>query len=100
MILVYVTHSSKKAAEKICKHLIKKKLIGCANIFPIKSLYPWKGKTASEKEYVSILKTTTKKYSSMEKEIIKIHPYKVPCIIKIKIGVNKTYKKWIKNNLD
>ena len=44
LIFVYVTNPSKDEARKIAGVLIKKKLIACTNIFPIESVYPWKGK--------------------------------------------------------
>jgi periplasmic divalent cation tolerance protein len=43
-----------------------------------------------------IVKTKDKNYSKIEKEIRKIHPYKIPCILKIKINkANKDYLGWL-----
>jgi len=36
-ILVYITHETENAAKKISDYLLNKKLIACANIFPITS---------------------------------------------------------------
>ena len=49
LIFVYITNPTGTEAKRIARHLIKKKLIVCANIFPIESIYPWKGKIANEK---------------------------------------------------
>jgi len=95
MIILYVTHKDEKNARKIINHLMKKKLIACANIFPIKSVYEWEGKIVDEGEIVTLLKTSNKLYSTVEKEIKKIHPYKIPCIIKIDAKANNDYEKWI-----
>ncbi|MGB9613556.1 MAG: divalent-cation tolerance protein CutA, partial [Candidatus Margulisiibacteriota bacterium] len=48
--VVYITASSSKEAQKIAEILIEEKLVACANIFPIKSIYRWKGKLCREKE--------------------------------------------------
>ena len=60
-IMIYVTHKNKEDAEKIARHLLGKKLIACANIFPINSLYLWKGEIERSKEVVSIFKTKREK---------------------------------------
>ncbi|RJO60060.1 divalent-cation tolerance protein CutA [candidate division WS5 bacterium] len=99
MILVYITYPSKKEAEKAAGHLLKKKLVACANIFPIQSLYHWKGSLASEEEFVLLGKTKEQNYKNIKEEVSKIHSYEVPCIIKIPIEVNKEYGKWMEGEL-
>ncbi|GIW66991.1 MAG: divalent-cation tolerance protein CutA [Candidatus Parcubacteria bacterium] len=97
MIFVYITNPNKKTALKIANELLKQRLIGCANIFPIESLYWWKGKIVKDKEYVLIAKTLEKNYKKVKEIVEKIHPYSVPCILKIKIDkVNEKYLKWLK----
>ena len=34
-IFVYITNPTKKEAEKIARHLLEKRLIACANVFPV-----------------------------------------------------------------
>ena len=70
-------------------------MVACANIFPIKSMYWWNGTIENEQEYVSIIKTTPENWEISQKEISEIHPYEVPCIIKIEVEANKEYEKWI-----
>lgn len=97
MILIYVTHKNKKAAKKVVAHLLEKRLIACANIYPIDSIYRWEGKVVSDSEYVTLLKTQKKNWKKLKAEVKKIHPYDVPCIIKIKAEANKAYANWIIN---
>ena len=99
LIFVYITNPNRVGAGKISNMLIKKKLIACANIFPIESIYPWKGKIAKEKEFVMIGKTGSKNYTKIVKEVEKIHPYKVPCIARLPVAFNKKYAKWLKGEL-
>ena len=95
MIILYVTHKNRKEAAKMVDHLMKRKLIACANIFPIESVYFWKGKLVREKEIVTLLKTTPQLHKKVESEIKKIHPYEVPCIIRLDAKANKEYEKWV-----
>lgn len=94
-IIVYITHSSEANAQKIANHLIEKKMVACANIFPIKSAYWWKGVVENDDEFVSIVKTIPKMWEPLQKEIEAIHPYDVPCIMKLEAEANTAYEKWI-----
>lgn len=98
-IFIYITNPTEKEAEKIAKFLLKKKLIACANIFPIKSLYWWNRKIAQEKEVVLIVKTTKNNFEEVKREVEKIHPYKIPCIVKIPVSSNKKYFDWLKDEI-
>lgn len=96
MIFVYITNPTEKEAEKISRHLLEKRLIACANIFPIKSLYRWKGKICRDKEFVLIAKAPAGNYAKIKKEVKKIHSYEIPCIIKITAAANPEYAAWVK----
>lgn len=94
-IIIYVTNSNLKEAKKLASHLLKKRLIACANFFPITSSFWWNGKIDNPKEIVSLLKTKKENWTKVKSEIKKIHPYKVPCIMKINVESNKDYESWI-----
>ena len=95
MTLVYITCKDNNEAENISMHLLKKRLIACANVFPIKSMYWWKGKIEAQKEVVVIAKTLEKNYKKIEKEVSKLHSYEVPCILRIDAEANESYDKWV-----
>jgi len=99
MILVYITNPDKKTAHKIGKYLVEKRLCACVNIFPIESYYWWQSKIEKAKEWVVIAKTLEKNYEKIKKEIKIIHPYTIPCIIKIKADANKEYLDWLKGEI-
>ena len=54
------------------------------------------GKIEDSKEIVSIVKTRKENWKKVEEEVKKIHPYKVPCIMRIEVDSNKEYDSWIK----
>lgn len=99
MVLVYITCKNKKEAVKISMHLLKKRLIACSNMFPISSLYWWKGKIVSDNEFVILAKTSEKNFKKVEREVKKIHSYEIPAILKIKADANKEYMGWVKREI-
>ena len=99
-IQIVTTISARSGAEKIAKSLISNKLAACVQIAgPVKSIYRWKGRIETAKEWVCIIKTKSCLYEKVEAAIKKIHPYEVPEIIAMHIAAaNKDYLKWIKSN--
>ena len=94
-IIIYTTYPNIEEAKKITSHLLQKKIIACANFFPITSSFWWKGKIENSKETVALLKTKKENWEIVKSEIKKIHSYEVPCIIKMDVEANQDYEKWI-----
>ena len=99
IIAIYITNPNKKTAKSIGKYLLKHKLIACANIFPVESIFKWKDKIVEEKEFVLFGKTAESNYPKIVKKVEKIHPYKVPCVIKLSFECNQKFFGWLKSQL-
>jgi periplasmic divalent cation tolerance protein len=95
-ITIYITNPSELAAEKIAEHLLHKKLIACVNIYPIKSMYWWKGELQKDTEWVALVKTTSALWETVRTEIEKEHSYEVPCIMKTEVEANVAYEDWVR----
>lgn len=94
--IVYTTSNSEKEANKIAEHLLKKRLIACANLFPIKSIYHWNKELIKEEEVGVFLKTRSELVDEVIKEIKKQHSYDIPCIISLPIKKgNADFLSWI-----
>lgn len=100
MIVVLIT-SPKKAAKKIAKNLLRKRLCGCVNIVAgVDSLFLWQGKIDQAKESLLIVKTKDNLFKKLEKEVLAIHPYDLPEIIGFSLGrLSKPYKDWLDKEL-
>ncbi len=96
MILVYTTAPHKREAKKLANLLVREKLAGCVNIWPIESVYSWRKKIEQGKEYALLLKTTKKNLKQVKSFLLKHHPYQTPPIIVMPVDqVNKNYQKWL-----
>lgn len=100
MILVYITNPSMDEAKRIAKILLEKRFVVCANMFPVESMYWWEDKIVEDNEVVLIVKTLENKYPELIEEVKKIHPYSVPCIIKISGSANLKYLNWLKEEVE
>jgi periplasmic divalent cation tolerance protein len=79
--------------------LVKNKLAACGNVFPVSSTYWWNNEVQSEGEFVGIIKTIPQKWEQMVLQIEELHPYEVPCIMKINVEANEAYEKWIRDSV-
>ena len=99
MTLAYIICKDAVEAERISMHLLKKRLIACANLLPIRSLYRWKKKIVTDAENVIIAKTNEKNFDKVVSEVRKIHSYRIPCILKLDSIANKDYDKWAEKEM-
>ncbi len=94
--IVYMTSSNEEEVNNIVEHLLKERLIACANLFPIKSIYHWNKELIKEEEVGVFLKTRSELVDEVIKEIKKQHSYDIPCIISLPIKKgNEDFLSWI-----
>jgi len=98
-IIIYITHKNEAAAKKVTDQLVNEKLVACGNLFPIQSAYWWQGAIQNENEWVSIVKTVPEHWEKVKSKIEEIHPYEVPCIMKLEAEANEKYETWIRESV-
>lgn len=93
---VLVTAPTLEVSKNIAKSLVDRKLVACANMFPITSIFRWKGETEEEDEVAILLKIRTEDFDLVKMEVKKLHPYEVPCIVRYEIAEgDRSYLDWI-----
>ena len=95
VLLIITTEASKKAAKKIAKILLQKKLAACVSLKKIYSIYEWEGKIEEVNEFEIIIKSKPKLKNSLIFFLQKILSYDVPQIICKKFDSEKKYKNWV-----
>ncbi len=97
-LAIYITNPSKETAQSVADELIGQKLVACANIFPIESMYWWKGNIEKEGEYVALVKTRIELWQAVCARVEEVHPYDTPCIMKWEVEANNKYETWIRES--
>jgi periplasmic divalent cation tolerance protein len=101
-IVVLVTCSSPKEARKIARAVVDQRIAACANIVttPVQSVYRWKEKVESAKEFLLIIKTTQTRFAKLKAEVKRLHSYDVPEIIALPIArAAADYLTWISDSV-
>ncbi|MBI3033837.1 divalent-cation tolerance protein CutA [Candidatus Woesearchaeota archaeon] len=96
MISVYITFRDEPEARSIARHLLEKRLIACANIFPVKSMFWWQGKVTDEQEVAMLAKAPKRNFGRIKDEVRKLHSYEVPCIVSLPVEhKDEDFSKWV-----
>ncbi len=100
-MVIFVTTSNKKGAEKIARGLLKNKLAACVNILEgVKSFFWWQAKIDQANEALLIIKSKKSKLAAIMKLVKSMHSYDVPEIIALPIiAGNRPYLRWIDESL-
>ncbi|MHB8754840.1 MAG: divalent-cation tolerance protein CutA [Candidatus Acidiferrales bacterium] len=101
-IVVMVTCGSRAEAREIARAVVKARVAACANVLgaPVESIYRWKGKVETAKEVLVLMKSTRKRFSTLGREIRRLHSYDTPEIIAVRIAEgSKAYLRWIEESV-
>ena len=95
VLLLITTEYNKKAAKKIAKLLLKKKLAACVSLKDVYSIYEWEGKIREVNEVEISIKSKPKVEKALIVYLKKMLSYDVPQIIYKKFNSEKKYINWL-----
>lgn len=95
-ISIYSTFPSPQSAQQITRVLVEEQLVACVNLFPVESIYRWKGDVHSESEVACLMKTRAGLFARVRDRLGGLHPYEVPAIVAFPIATaSRDYLHWI-----
>jgi periplasmic divalent cation tolerance protein len=96
MVLIYTTCKDTAEAVKLGKLLLDGKLASCVNIWPIQTMYYWKGELKNHLEAGVFVKTLEHHIAEVEGLIERNHSYATPYIGAIEVRrFNRPYREWM-----
>ena len=100
-IQVTTTTEKKEDAERIARSLVETRLAACVQIVgPIESIYRWKGRIETAREWLCLIKSRRDHYMAVEKAIRSLHPYEVPEIVAVPFAAgSRDYLGWLRDEL-
>jgi periplasmic divalent cation tolerance protein len=91
-----------KEARKVARGVVGKRLAACVNIgtAAVESVYRWKGKVETAREFLLVMKTIASRLPALEKEVKRLHSYGVPEFVALEIeGGSKEYLRWVEESV-
>lgn len=98
--IVMVTVSSRSEGEAIASALLEAKLAACVTLFPVQSIYTWKGEIQRDEEQQLVIKTDLSQFEAIAAQVRALHSYEVPEIIALPIVQgSQPYLDWLGGNV-
>lgn len=101
-IVVLVTCGSVKEARCIARALVTDRLAACVNVLQasVESVYRWKGKIESAKEFLLLVKTSRRRFGAVQAAVRRLHSYDLPEIIALPVERgSQGYLDWISESV-
>lgn len=88
----------KAEAQRISEVLVDRGLAAAVNVVEQNSVYRWHGRTRYTQEFLLMIKSTEKSYTSIEQTILSMHSYELPGIAVVPVTKGfKPYLEWMRN---
>jgi periplasmic divalent cation tolerance protein len=100
--VVLVTCANLAEAKRIAGAVVRQRLAACVNIITthIESIYRWKGKIETAKEYLLVMKSVEKCLPELQRLVQELHSYDLPEFIVLPIVQgSKEYLNWISDSV-
>ena len=97
MKVIYTVFPSLETAQEICRVLVAKRLVSCANIIPcVNSIYWWDDSVCENQEVIALLKTCLSNEEMVYQELSALHPYDCPALFSVTPDrVYPDFLKWV-----
>lgn len=97
MLLIQTTTPTRDEALRLARELVKQRLVACAQVCDIESVYLWDGGLQQEPECRLQLKTTEDRWPEVERFIREWHSYDVPAIFAVPVTqASEAYCAWVR----
>ena len=95
-VSVYVTCPDDSTARRLARELVERRLVACANAFPVASTYRWEGRLEEASEVAMLLKTLRARVDEVLRAVEELHPYEVPCVVAFPLAAGSpAYLDWV-----
>ncbi len=99
LMLVLSTEASQALAEGLARELLRRRLVACVSLLPVRSLYLWQGELESAAEVKLMLKTRESLLGPLRQALDGLHSYQTPEWIVLRGSTDGGYARWLETEL-
>jgi periplasmic divalent cation tolerance protein len=99
LCLVLTTEADRERAESLARELLERRLVACASLHPVVSLYRWQGRLERSEEVQLLLKTTPGQLEDLRRALGELHSYDTPEWIHWPAASDGPYGRWLLEQL-
>lgn len=95
IVVLLTTVAQRQQAQTLARALVEQRLVACAQIDAIESVYRWEGALQQEPEFRLWLKTTAERVPAAVAALRAQHPYTLPQIVVLAAQASADYAHWV-----
>jgi periplasmic divalent cation tolerance protein len=96
LVSVSITAGNADWLAGFVRSLVDDKLAACGNIYPIRSIYRWEGKTEDDAETIVVLHTRRGRVAEIIERADREHDYDTPQVLAVPIlEAHPGYAQWV-----
>lgn len=93
--LVLTTEADGLTAGRLARTLLERRLVACATLLPVQSVYRWEGDIEESDEVQMLLKTDAASLDALCSAISELHSYEVPELFVMEAHAGGAYGDWL-----
>lgn len=99
-IMLFLTCATKAEAERISIALIERRLVACAKMMPVHSMFQWEGVVQADDEIMLVMETSQELCQDIEEVVRSLHSYKTFVLTGIPVAyTSKNAQEWLQTSL-
>jgi periplasmic divalent cation tolerance protein len=95
MMKIALTNLPPEHGERIARVLVEEHVVACVNLYPIHSMYFWKGEVRSHPEVTLMMKVSTEGVERLKHRILELHPYELPEFVVLDVDNAASLREYI-----
>ena len=99
IVLLLADCADEAEAKRIARTLVRGRLAACVNVYPVHSVYRWKGGVKEAREAAITVKTSKAKARAAAEKIAELHSYETPVVLSLKAQAGGKAAAWLKESL-
>lgn len=82
-------------AQSIATTLVGEQVVACINLYPIKSVYHWKGEVCHDEEVTLMMKVSAEGVAPLKARLQELHPYELMEFLVLDINAQGSLAEYI-----
>jgi periplasmic divalent cation tolerance protein len=95
MCLVLTTEGDVASARRLAREVLERRVVACATMIPVHSMYHWDGEIEATDEMQLVLKTAPHRLDELRGVIVELHSYDLPEFVVLRADAGDAYAQWV-----
>ncbi len=92
---IALTNLPLEDGEQIARLLVEEHFVACVNLYPIQSVYFWKGEVQFDAEVTLMMKVSTEGVERLKHRLCELHPYELPEFVVLDVDNEASLREYV-----